>query len=82
MKSSSQAMTFELEAIKPSKASNVKLTKRHQSVKAADSLGAHVLTWILFKRLVRFLWKNKVAITVNLFLIENGYFVARYFGLI
>ena len=71
-----------LEDIKPPKASSIKATAKKQNIKAVDQLSGAALTWILFKRLVRFLWANRVPIAVNAFIFENAYLAAKHFGLL
>lgn len=74
-------MTYTETPIKASKAKNVKATAKKNTAKALDELGGFALTWLVFKRLVRFLWVNKVPLTVNAFLIENFYLLNQHFGL-
>lgn len=78
MRTTTQAMEYEKERIKPSKAKDVKRTAKHQAVKTADQLSGSVLAWLTFKRFVRFVWVNKVPLTVNAFLFENAYLFVHY----
>ncbi len=75
------AMSYEVEGIKPSKAKNIKATSKKQAVKGLDQVNALTLQWVLFKRTVKFLWTNKVPITVNLFFVENVILLQRHFHL-
>lgn len=74
-------MSFEAyieEPIKASKEKDTKLTKKHQATKGAADLGTHTLVWLLTKRFVVFIWRNKTPITVNAFLVENGFLIVHY----
>lgn len=71
-------IAYEQTAIKAPKAKNIKATAKKQAVKSLDQVNALTLQWVLFKRTVKFIWVNKVPITINAFLIENTYLVIHY----
>lgn len=68
-------LAYELEPIKATKKSNIKLTKQHQAIKVIDELSTLV---ILRELLVRH-WVLLLAVT---FILENVYIAGRYLGLI
>lgn len=72
-------MTYEETPVTPPKAKSVKATAKKQAIKGVDNIHGGVLTWIVFKRFVRFMWANKVPVTVNLFLLENSYLFVHHF---